>query len=256
MVVWMDRHLDPKKESQEPFPFKVAQDASSATWITERLQTFGLDITSVVPAGFAAYARVYHPARRYIEGQKYPVRWAEVAAATGKRTHRLMQWPSISGADTSKAIQPSGYEEWTDWPDEGHLPSELSHVLSRVLEPFTATPELCWFAVWNGFGLEKPEILSAPTFKTPERVYRIFYAPTTAATNLFSDNPLFPQSANLWWPEDHSWCVATEIDLMCTYVAGSKEAVEAVVSNSELEADSVKPSDRIDEGSDMLNHQV
>ena len=30
-----------------------------------------------------------------------------------------------------------------------------------------------------------------------------------------------PRSPNLFWPSDHAWCVATEIDLLFTLVAGT-----------------------------------
>lgn len=49
------------------------------------------------------------------------------------------------------------------------------------------------------------------------------------------------QSANLWWPDDRAWCVATEIDFMTTYIAGTAEAIAAIVARADLEAD-------IDEG--------
>lgn len=33
---------------------------------------------------------------------------------------------------------------------------------------------------------------------------------------------LDPHSGNLFWPQDHAWCVATEIDLFCTFIAVRK----------------------------------
>ena len=65
--------------------------------------------------------------------------------------------------------------------------------------------------------------------------------------------PLNYQSANLWWPEDRAWCVATEIDLETTYVGGSQAAVAAVVEHSALEAYRVEPTDGVTYSSDGVN---
>jgi hypothetical protein len=41
---------------------------------------------------------------------------------------------------------------------------------------------------------------------------------------------------NLWWPNDRAWFVATEIDLVSTYVGGSADLVRAIVASPEIEA--------------------
>ncbi|WP_305091365.1 hypothetical protein [Prescottella sp. R16] len=43
-------------------------------------------------------------------------------------------------------------------------------------------------------------------------------------------------SAHLWWPDDKAWCVATDIDLMSTYLGASEECVAAVLADTGLEA--------------------
>ena len=44
-----------------------------------------------------------------------------------------------------------------------------------------------------------------------------------------------PQSPNLFWPRDRAWCVASEIDLFCTLVAGSNALAEKLIANPRLE---------------------
>ena len=61
------------------------------------------------------------------------------------------------------------------------------------------------------------------------------------------------QSANLVWPEDRSWCVATEIDLVSTYVGGSAGLISAIVASAGLEAWEAKPDDDITDGADRIN---
>ncbi|MBF6301547.1 hypothetical protein IU459_29005 [Nocardia amamiensis] len=46
----------------------------------------------------------------------------------------------------------------------------------------------------------------------------------------------FPQSPNIFWPDDRAWCVATDIDLDWTYVGGSEELVRSIVAEPRFEA--------------------
>jgi len=52
------------------------------------------------------------------------------------------------------------------------------------------------------------------------------------------------QSPNLWWPRDHAWCVASEIDFCSTYLGGSRALVERVLADESLEAIPVRLEDR------------
>jgi hypothetical protein len=64
------------------------------------------------------------------------------------------------------------------------------------------------------------------------------------------------QSPNLWWPDDRAWCVATEIDLMSTYLGGSRGCVQAIIEHPQVEAAAVEPSDGIAADSDDINPSV
>ena len=61
------------------------------------------------------------------------------------------------------------------------------------------------------------------------------------------------QSPNLWWPDDRAWCVSTEIDLMSTYVGGSRGCIQAIVEHRQLEAAEVEPSDGVAADTDAIN---
>ena len=67
------------------------------------------------------------------------------------------------------------------------------------------------------------------------------------------DEPFWGDSPNIWWPEDRAWCVATDIDLYDTYVGGSKECIEAILSNPDLEALPATLDARLDLGGDTIN---
>ncbi|HQD71758.1 MAG TPA: hypothetical protein PL177_10840, partial [Limnochordia bacterium] len=47
-------------------------------------------ITAVIPKGYAAYARLLHPAYRGSEDRE--LTWAQVAKLTGRSPHAQMQW--------------------------------------------------------------------------------------------------------------------------------------------------------------------
>jgi hypothetical protein len=57
------------------------------------------------------------------------------------------------------------------------------------------------------------------------------------------DVPWNDQSPNLWWPEDQAWIVVTEIDYAWTYVGGSKQFIDSVVTDELLEAMPVRLDD-------------
>ena len=58
-----------------------SEEVGAAEWLRDRMHGFAVDVGSVIPHGFAAYARIFHPAwlPHMIE-----VRWSEVAASTGR----------------------------------------------------------------------------------------------------------------------------------------------------------------------------
>lgn len=60
-------------------------------------------------------------------------------------------------------------------------------------------------------------------------------------------------AANLWWPEDRSWCVATEIDFGWTYVGGSQALIDAVVTCVDLEALPARVTDAVTFAGDTVN---
>lgn len=265
-----------------------AENAEPARWLLERLTTFGENVLSVAPSGFEAYVRVFYPASRVTHTSATPLRWAEVAALGGRTAHRAMQWPSLRGdnpvLDDESVLEPGAV--WVRGPEVGTLPLTVVQTLWPVLGRYTNTNK-CFFAVWEGFGFLPRMALDAPAFDLPERRFHLFTGVLEAIEGTFhadnadeavsagtfvayglaeesledvqagiadgaaSSGPPY-QSANLWWPEDRVWCVATEIDLVFTYLAGSQKLIDAVLASG-LEAFQVRPSDGISYGADTLN---
>jgi hypothetical protein len=71
------------------------------------------------------------------------------------------------------------------------------------------------------------------------------------------DNAVDPfgidMTANLWWPSDRQWCVATDIDLMTTYVGGNARCIQAIIDSDTLEAMPVTSNQRITWDTDTIN---
>jgi hypothetical protein len=225
-----------------------------ADWITSVIHPFSCDVGSLVPEGFAAYARIFH---RSASGDT----WAEVAKAHGKVAHPLMQFDAISG---------STLVDWDykDSPRDGRIDRVQMPALIDVLRRYTASPTDCWFCLWEGFGyvvggtavahLTKSgsptagPVQRASAFRLSERVelpgrkYLLFRGSIESALDWW-DGP------NLWWPEDHAWCVATEIDLPYSYIGGSRALIDALLSTRDIEAADASFSDKITADSDTVN---
>ena len=229
---------------------RLADDARAASWLTSRIRGFGESVWSLVPEGFPAYVRVFHPAELYIdpESEPVPVRWAVIAAATGKVAHPAMQLEALTGIDQYREELPGVF----NYPPEiGTLPPGLARALASKLARHTRTPDRCWFAVWEGFGHTPERLRRAPRFHLPHRDYYLLTGPLECASlDIFDGGD---QSSNLWWPDDETWCVASEIDLNTTYIACSEACRDDILSVSDLEAVAIEPTWSIANASDSLN---
>ncbi len=243
------------------WPFQAVEDASPAQWVIEGLDS-APTVASVVPWGFDAYVRICHPAWRMEmrDGgvERRTVRWSEVAAETDRTAHRRMEWRWICGkppiddpillelAKRGKVV----FEE----PTEGTLPVSVGVPVLRVLERHTSHPDRCWFALWSGYGLCHE--LAASVVGDAVREWLLFRGPLTALTRSFNDT--WPhRSANMVWPCQRNWLMATEIDFNSTYIGGSFELIQELVGDSSLEAHLVYPGDSVSIYADTVNpHDV
>ena len=218
---------------------RPAESAAPADWVIPRIATFDEHwVTATAGTGWPAYARVFHPLDI---GPDAP-RWADVAAVYGFELHGWSQWDLING---HPAV---GWQTGRSSPGDprvGHLETAVLASLCGTLARFTATPDDCFFGVWEGYGWEVAEVLGpAPVFALPGRSYLLLRGPLAAATSIgYWPRPdwFLAQSPTLMWPDDHAWLVATEIDNDSTLIGGSAEVIAAVLANPDLEARSVSP---------------
>lgn len=262
-------------------------DPSAGSWIAPRLHGFGGRVHSVVPDGFAAYARILHPAA---DETGRDIRWSEVCRQTGRTAHALMQWTSIAGVVEHVSTEgrwPRRHpvsrqtQEWQgSEPRVGHAPPSVLAPVLDVLDAVTAPGSDCWSALWEGWGWlhrgawallrsdgdpAKPPppppglpdaVLALPRLRHPGRDYLLFRGPLEATLGMghqISDDWFNPQSPSLLWPGDHSWCLATEIDFDSTLVGGPRELIDAVLGEPRLEAWPIELSDDLTVNGDVIN---
>lgn len=247
-------------------PLVHEPDPDVGGWIGPRLLPFGAGVGSVVPTGFEAYARILHPVPApgpYDDavGEQY-VRWADVAAVTGRAVHPRAQFWRVAGRhhwhDQDPGVWPGGE------PAEGHLEPASLTALLEVLARHTPQSRVV-VGLWDGHGWIRgggavslmalpgdgtptvthpgpafgPDVLAAPRLELPAREYLLFRGALADVASLGHELPwgaFSPQSPALLWPDDASWCVATEIDLDSTLVGGSRALVDDVLADPRLEA--------------------
>lgn len=261
---------------------EAANDLSAADWVREQLVTFAHDVGSLVPADFEAYARVLHPAA------PGDVRWADIARELGRTVHREVQFQNVA-TPPGGVIPQQQHQVEGPWqcPSTGQLPEPLRNHLGTVLSRFTTAPERVWFALWEGYGgLHPPSGRVPPVSRLTARRRRGVIAgwlhpdpspdppPHTVQFEAWPRRPLLDlpnrrylvyvgplselpswrwEGPNLWWPEDRAWFVASEIDLVSTYVGGSAAAIAELLRDPLLEVLPSSATDRVTADSDRIN---
>lgn len=268
--------------------FETAKNARDAQWVQEALRRgdFGR-VSGVVPLDFEACVAILHPAQKYVctadnlEGiragteQPVPVRWSDVAATSvpviyGSASQRVLGIP-LSRPTQYRRLRDGGWivepiggdngltplirigDTWIDGPEEGSLSPDLALPLVGLLRTATNTPAACWFGLWEGFGFLSEAQRAGVSIAAQHRRWLLYRGAVEQLTNSFDS---WPQSANLVWPEDRSWCLATEIDAQCTLIAGSGELISAIHDEPSLEVQAASPGDRLPNLDDVLSPVV
>ena len=226
---------------QLPASVQPVQDTSLFGWIEQRVRPRirgEARVYFLLPDGFAAYARILHPA--YQRAADDPVRWSEIAAQVGTTLH--------PGADFEK-LAGSRIDDW-DQPFQGQLPEVQARELVGILQQFTASRR-CLFAIWEGQGGMDNLWQGAVSLRLPGRVYGIFGGTLGSALELLNQGVLCPRPS-LWWPEDRAWFVGTGIDELSTFVGGSRACIDGILA-SRMETFEVSPDARFDRDADTIN---
>lgn len=242
-------------------------DPAVGAWIGPRLLPFGQAVGSVVPTGFEAYARILHPVPGPAteEAGSRLVRWADVAAVTGRVVHGRAQFWRVAARRHGHDQDPGAW--LGQEPSEGDLDAADLAALLDLLAHHTVggADGRVVVGLWDGCGWIRgggavsvavlgaggtstvphpgpafdPSVLGAPRLELPAREYLLLRGTLADVPTLGHDLPwgaFSPQSPHLLWPDDTSWCVATEIDLDSTFVGGSRALVDRILADERLEA--------------------
>jgi hypothetical protein len=229
-----------------------------ADWIAASLAPFDQHlVASVIPPVFQAYARVLHPAHYAMAKGTRTVRWREIAAWSGVPLHQDSQFHSIALPPT----RPAGPAPWnSQGPERGSLDAADAEALVELLAAYTGTPSSCLFCIWDGWGWDTamsaalpgevpipipdpvpPEVRQGPRVRLNGRDYLLYTGPIDAAL-AFAGTP--GQTPNLWWPADRAWCVASDVDLLWSYVGSSAALVDDLLAYPAVEALPANPGHR------------
>jgi hypothetical protein len=263
----------------------VVDGVSVGAWIKPRLSGGAGAVTCEVPSGFAAYARIFHPA---IGQDGSRVRWAEVAKARGTVAHREMQWHALLGFSSPKELGVSygpgcaiGRAGIRGDPPTGQMDVKDLDALCEVLG-CTADGRHCYFGLCTIQGWRAsfaPEELK-PLLRLPwGRDYIVLAGSLSAVDEIFRDwsnansghrklvarkghgrspsrarpDGRVREAPNLIWPADHTWYLASEVDFDSTLVGGSADLIKAIVDSPDLEAWQVEPTDSLAWDADKIN---
>ncbi|WP_148070853.1 hypothetical protein [Curtobacterium sp. PhB130] len=253
-------------------------DVERGAWLLDRVGRWATP-GGVAGIGFAAYARILHPPTAdreaatgvpAVDGRA--LRWADVAARTGRVVHPLVQWSRLVGREDEL---PRSFDDgWTIWPPpQGWCAPEQFAVLARHLAVATHTPSDLTAGVWTGWGDlngsatagvlwrgdQEPTpgeiaetqaeavramharvaedlrrgVVAGPVLEWPGRDFALL---RTSVAELGGPSWLdVGHTPQMLWPEGHEWVVASEIDWDSTIVAGPRGLVDAVLADGRLE---------------------
>jgi hypothetical protein len=247
----MNRHVDPNSESLVWRVDDVLEDTSHGDWIAQTLPRFEYTVGSLVPPIFTLYSRVLHPAARIDPdtGERVPVRWAEVAVHTGGVIHQTVEWGSLLQAGVHHGVGDGSGIVWNQEPDEGDMPEDQFAALADALVQHITTPDDCWFRLLGRPRRSRHE----PSPSRSARPHPLPRQLPAARHRARCRTHLGRVGPNLWWPQDRAWCVASDIDLMSTYIGSSTACALALPAHPDLEVIDTSSSRKVTWDSDHIN---
>ena len=179
------------------------------------------------------------------------------------------------------SIIPHGFESYISIrnaeDDSGHgkISPQVMSDLIEVLNKFTQPSTPCYIGFWEGYGIwDTPGYFvlggdhedarrlseahfvtlpdgseSSPKLELPNRNYILMRGILSESLKLGSGtwDWFIPQSPNLLWPPDRSWCVAAEIDFNVSLIGGSASLIEHIESCGLFTTERFSPNQTINE---------
>ncbi|MCD2191631.1 hypothetical protein [Actinomycetospora soli] len=196
-------------------------EPAALDWVNERVSEFSANqVSSLVPSGFEAYARISHPHR--VESAAVLVEVLRSYTGAGERCW-FASWEGygwVWGGIVTFSTDPATHGLSPE-PDELPVPAKVRDG-PRARRPHRG------YVLYTG-GLGDALVLGDLDYPWRHRT------PIPAITTEVPD---------LWWPESRAWFVASDTDLEhCTYLGGTRVLVDQVVAEPRLDATPVDPCD-------------
>ena len=263
--------------------FSTASSARNALWVEEALRRGNSRcVSTLVPDIFESYVAIYHPASLcrcseeslagFQSGNPSSQSWEDFRWDQLSTTRFTVVYGSDSiDVDGVAFMCPTQYrrdlngsgwvvdrlemgfsditpliqsgDTWIGGPTEGELPDSVSKRLIPLLRQNYTDSDQFWFAFWEGFGFFSKSDRRGPAVSIPGRRWLLFQANGDSLGATIENGGY--QTANMIWPIDESWCMATEIDAEVTYIGGPISLIESINSSPDLETTIVSCDDKI-----------
>ena len=112
------------------------------------------------------------------------------------------------------------------------------------LRRFTATPEDCYFCVWEGYPDLNfpPSVLHGPMVTIPHRRYFLLHGSLGSWDEAVRGGGYhFPPA--FAWPADHSWCLARDVDPHWAGIGAEQAALDSLLKAPELDVAPAQPAE-------------
>ena len=133
-------------------------------------------------------------------------------------------------------------------------PSDMQQTKRALnyLRRFTATPEDCYFCIWEGYSnsyiplsvLEGPTVNIRGRTPYPDRRYFLIHGSLSDLGSWDETLGTSAQPPAFAWPADHSWCLARDVDPHWAGIGAEQAAIETLLNAPELDVVPAQPTER------------
>lgn len=112
--------------------------------------------------------------------------------------------------------------------------------LCELLHSATATPDDCYFAIWDGWPNESTLMHQTAQMQIPNRAYYLLHGALSDfgqwGVRETGHNP-----AAFVWPADHAWCIASDVDDHWAGIGASAETIARLLTQTDLDIVTADP---------------
>lgn len=238
---------------------QITNYSKPPTWIEARLRKdHGIHddeytISHIVPDRYEAYCKLMNPIFRDPTVADYSIMWNQEndnETVTNHKNERVfykelavcydIPLPAICDKAISIKLNDQFPRYLFSETEEGSMDREVYENLLKHLVSHTGEQS-------SYFYYDEMKILSSNSYSgIPAELSGKLYVGSLGEVLDFFENIDLNHTPTFWWPEDKSWCVATDYDCSYSVVGGSRELINELLNDKELEAIEVDIHMRID----------